>query len=38
MLISKFLKKIEVNGDNSHPIYPYLKFNSSLCDSENGET
>ena len=34
----EIFQKIEVNGYNSHPIYPILKYNSSLRDSETGET
>jgi glutathione peroxidase len=29
-------EKIEVNGDNTHPIYKYLKSNSQELFSDNG--
>jgi len=30
--------KIEVNGENCHEIYKYLRFNSSLHDEKSGKT
>ena len=30
--------KVEVNGDNCHPLYKYLRRNSSLHDEKTGQT
>ena len=31
-------EKIEVNGENCHPLYAYLRQNSSLHDAKKNET
>ena len=30
--------KIEINGDNCHPLYKFLRRNSSLHDQKTGKT
>ena len=34
----KLFSKIEVNGENVHPIYSWLRQNSPLHDPESGKT
>jgi len=32
------MEKVEVNGDKTHPLFVYLRNNSSLYDSKTGTT